>query len=54
VTTNGVFRPFALLDGRAVATWRLERGGPALEPFAPLDEAAFADERRDVVRFLGR
>ncbi len=26
VTTNGIFRPFALLDGRAVATWGL-RGG---------------------------
>src|SRR6185436_10800684 len=26
VTDNGLFRPFALVDGRAVATWRLDRG----------------------------
>ena len=24
VTINGIFRPFALVDGRAVATWRLD------------------------------
>jgi hypothetical protein len=26
VTNNGIFRSFALVDGRAVATWRLARG----------------------------
>jgi hypothetical protein len=31
VTNNGLFRPFALVDGRAVATWRLVRGKVEVE-----------------------
>ncbi|HEX5147152.1 MAG TPA: winged helix DNA-binding domain-containing protein, partial [Conexibacter sp.] len=31
VTTNGIFRPFALVRGRAAGLWRLERGRVALE-----------------------
>jgi hypothetical protein len=31
VTNNGIFRPFALVDGRAVATWRLTRGKVEVE-----------------------
>ncbi|HWH20715.1 MAG TPA: winged helix DNA-binding domain-containing protein [Solirubrobacterales bacterium] len=31
VTNNGIFRPFALVDGRAVATWRLSRGKVEVE-----------------------
>jgi Winged helix DNA-binding domain len=31
VTTNGIFRPFALVDGRAVATWRLAKGKVEIE-----------------------
>jgi hypothetical protein len=31
VTTNGIFRPFALVDGRAVATWRLPKGKVDIE-----------------------
>ena len=31
VTNNGIFRPFALVDGRAVATWRLTRGKVEIE-----------------------
>jgi hypothetical protein len=31
VTNNGIFRPFALVDGRAVATWRLARGKVEVE-----------------------
>jgi hypothetical protein len=31
VTTNGIFRPFALVDGRAVATWRLPKGKVEIE-----------------------
>jgi hypothetical protein len=27
VTVEGVFKPFALVGGRAVATWRLDRSG---------------------------
>jgi hypothetical protein len=53
VTVNGLFRPFALVDGRAVATWTL---GDGLQPFAPLEPAvaaALAAEEADVRRFLG-
>lgn len=56
VTTNGVFRPFALADGRAVATWTISGATVALEPFAPLapeTRAALDAESADVVRFLG-
>jgi hypothetical protein len=40
VTVNGLFRPFALVRGRAVATWSLPRGRVEL---APLDEIAASD-----------
>jgi Winged helix DNA-binding domain len=56
VTVNGLFRPFALADGRAVATWSIVRGQVELAPFAPLDrqtEAALAADAADVTRFLG-
>jgi Winged helix DNA-binding domain len=35
VTVGGIFRPFALVEGRAAGTWRLAGGEVALEPFAP-------------------
>jgi len=56
VTVNGLFRPFALVAGRAVATWTLAAGEVALAPFAPLPEpvaAALRADAQDVVRFLG-
>jgi hypothetical protein len=56
VTVNGVFRPFALVRGRAAALWKLDGGKVAIEPFARLtkqDAAALAADARDVVRFLG-
>jgi hypothetical protein len=55
VTVNGLFRPFALAAGRAVATWTLTGGKVALEPFAPLDSqtrAALTADAADVTRFL--
>jgi Winged helix DNA-binding domain len=55
VTVNGLFRPFALVQGRAVATWSLVGGEVALKPFAPLaraDERALGADAEDVVRFL--
>ena len=55
VTVNGLFRPFALADGRAVATWTITRGQVALTPFAPLDagtRAALDADAADVTRFL--
>jgi hypothetical protein len=55
LVSGGIFRPFALVDGRAVATWSLVDGRPALEPFRRLTRAersALDDEAADVVRFL--
>ena len=56
VTAGGLFRPFALADGRAVATWTVAGGQVALAPFAPLDtqtRAALDTDAADVTRFLG-
>lgn len=56
VTDNGLFRPFALVGGRAVATWTITGGRVVLAPFAELDAAARAAldvEAADVIRFLG-
>ena len=56
VTVNGIFRPFALAGGRAVAGWGLPRGRVALDPFEPLDPAVTAELERDgaaVEAFLG-
>jgi hypothetical protein len=56
VTINGIFRPFALVKGRAVATWTLTAGKVALKPFAALarsDERALQADAQDVVRYLG-
>jgi hypothetical protein len=57
VTVNGLFRPFALVRGRAAGTWRLRGGEVGLEPFArlaPADAAALEADAADVVRFLTR
>jgi Winged helix DNA-binding domain len=56
VTVNGLFRPFALAGGRAVATWSITGGKVVLAPFTPLDaqtQAALAADAADVMRFLG-
>jgi hypothetical protein len=55
VTTNGLFRPFALAGGRAVATWTITGGRVVLAPFAELGaatRAALDDDAADVLRFL--
>ena len=55
VTVNGLFRPFALVGGRAGATWTIEHGQVVLAPFAPLDartRASLAADAADVTRFL--
>jgi hypothetical protein len=57
VTVNGLFRPFALAGGRAVATWTITGGQVVLKPFAELDTetlAALESDAADVTRFLGR
>jgi hypothetical protein len=56
VSNNGLFRPFALVRGRAVATWRLQRGKVAIEHLEQVPKrAAVALEReaRAVEAFLG-
>jgi hypothetical protein len=55
VTVEGLFRPFALVDGRAAAVWRLNGGRVTLEPFTPLRpavESALAADADAVRRFL--
>jgi uncharacterized protein YcaQ len=56
VVTGGMFRPFALVDGRAVAGWRLVSGRVMIEPFGRLaraDRTALEADAEDVERFLG-
>lgn len=55
ITLNGLFRPFALVRGRASATWSMPAGRVLLEPFRRLsreDAAALAADAEDVARFL--
>jgi hypothetical protein len=55
VTVNGLFRPFALVEGRAVATWRMARGEVSLEPLGRItrrDAKALEADAADVVRYL--
>ena len=55
ITVNGLFRPFALADGRAVATWTFTGGRVVLAPFTVLDpqtRAALDADAADVTRFL--
>jgi hypothetical protein len=55
VTVNGLFRPFALAAGRAVATWTITGGQVVLTPFTELDagtRTALDTDAADVTRFL--
>jgi hypothetical protein len=57
VTVNGLFRPFALVRGRAAATWKLSGDQVQIEPFARLtrsDVAALRADADEVLRYLGR
>ncbi len=49
ITLNGVFRPFALVRGRAVAVWSMRAGEIALQPFARLTRADTAALRADAL-----
>jgi winged helix DNA-binding protein len=56
IVSGGIFRAFALVDGRAVARWRIGGAGPQLEPFGRLRAAAQTALELDyaaVVEFLG-
>jgi Winged helix DNA-binding domain len=55
VISGGVFRPFALVGGRAVATWWITGREVELEPFVELsdvDAGALRADGEDVVRYL--
>lgn len=55
VTVNGLFRPFALAGGRAVATWSFAGGRVTLTPLGRLDEetrTALDADAADVTRYL--
>ncbi len=55
VVSGGLFRPFALVQGRAVATWTISRSGVALDPFRSLtraDRAELESDAGEVLRFL--
>lgn len=49
ITLNGVFRPFALVRGRAVAVWSLRAGEIVLKPFGRLTRADTAALRADAL-----
>lgn len=55
LVSGGLFRPFALVQGRAAATWTISRQRIELEPFgriAAADREALENDARDVMRFL--
>ena len=56
VTVGGMFYPFAMVRGRAVARWKLGDDGLELDPFRRIskaDRAALERDAEDVRRFLG-
>ncbi|HEY1855121.1 MAG TPA: winged helix DNA-binding domain-containing protein [Solirubrobacterales bacterium] len=57
VTNNGIFRPFALVDGRAVATWRLSGSKLEIEHLGRVTKkaaAALEAEAEAVLAYLER
>ncbi len=55
ILVGGLFKPFALVDGAAAATWKLRAGRIELEPFGRLsraDREALEADAEDVIRFL--
>jgi hypothetical protein len=56
ITTNGLFRPIALVEGRAAATWRLSGGRLTLDPLEPIDagtRTALDADADAVLAYLG-
>jgi DNA glycosylase AlkZ-like len=55
VTSNGMFRSFAMIEGTAAATWTLPGGEVRLDPLrdlTPSERGALDRDGRDVRRFL--
>lgn len=56
VTSNGIFRPTALVDGQVVATWTMPKGHVTLKPITKISVKAMAAlevEAEDIARYLG-
>jgi hypothetical protein len=56
VTTNGVFRAVALVEGRVVATWSLSGGAVRIVPLEPISGEnllRLIADAADVLRYLG-
>ena len=56
VTINGIFRPFALVNGRALATWGLAGGKVSIEHLGKVSKknaAALEADAEQVRKFLG-
>jgi len=57
VTMNGIFRPFALVDGRAVSTWGFAAGKVTIEHLGKVTKkaaAALEADAAEVAKFLTR
>ncbi len=57
ITSNGLFRPFVLIQGRGAALWTVTGGKVVLDSPRKLtgqERAALAEETADVERFLAR
>ena len=52
VTNNGLFRPFAMVEGRAVATWRLAGGKVTIEHLGKVKKKDAATLEADAARVL--
>jgi hypothetical protein len=55
VTSNGMFRATALVDGRVAGTWTLPDGVVTLHPLrrlGPTQRSALEAEAQDVLRYL--
>ncbi len=55
ITVGGMFRPFALIDGRAKAAWGMPKGRVSIDPLEKLkarDLKALERDGREVERFL--
>lgn len=55
VTINGIFRPFALVKGKAVATWGFARGKVTIEHLGRVtkkDAAALEEDALEVERYM--
>jgi hypothetical protein len=55
VTINGIFRPFALVKGKAVATWGLAKGKVTIEHLGRVtkkDAAALEEDALEVERYM--